>query len=510
MFTEYPLPAGSLPANNITSADGNLWFTGPAQGSGEFGYVTPAGVPTVYHAGPGGLGPYQVTSDSSGDIWMNFDYHMVKSTTSGQTTPYLVPNLVSGAGRQVGGITQGPDGNAWFTVNGAATPMVGKITAAGKITEYPTGVANAPSDSITAGPDGNLWYLASSGNGIVKVTTTGAFTEYSFSSSAAAVDRRVGGITAGPDGNVWFVETVLLNGSGELEVGKVTPSGQITEYPLRPGPDPLSSGGGITSDDGSLYIRENNQVGVVTPSASGAPTFNQFQNPDTSAFDTNNAHDITVGPDGNIWYTQQTPSAIVKFSVDVTTPTPTPTPAPAPAPTTTLTPTPAPTVTPTSPTPTPTPAPATTPTPAPAQTLDPPRINAVTTLHKRGRVQAIQLIFDPSIPGTAYDPLNVANAENVNNYQLITVGRPKRSRTIIVQSVPLASATYSHATLLPASATYGPFEVVTLTLSQPMPRRQPMQLTVVSSPSAIAGVDGLALDGTGSGQPGGNYVVNLD
>jgi hypothetical protein len=133
----------------------------------------------------------------------------------------------------------------------------------------------------------------------------------------------------------------------------------------------------------------------------------------------------------------------------------------------------------------------------------------VTTIRKHGRVGAIQLIFDPSIPGMLYDTLNVTNADNVSNYELVAMVRPKRSRTIVVQSVPLASATYSHMTL-PASATYGPFEVVTLTPSQPVPVGQKMQLTVFSSPSAIAGVDGLALDGTASGQPGGNYVVNLD
>jgi virginiamycin B lyase len=506
-FTEYPLPSGSLPANNITSADGNLWFTGPAQGSGEFGYTTPAGVATIFHAGPGGLGPYQITSDSAGDIWMNFDVHMVMvtSTTSGQTKGYLVPNLVSGGGRQVGGITEGPDGNVWFTVNGAATPMVGKITPAGKITEYPTGFANAPSDAITTGPDGNLWYLASSGDGIVKVTTAGVMTEYPFSSSAAAVDRHTGGIAAGPDGNVWFLETVLSGGSGELEVGKVTPAGQITEYPLRKSADPLPSGGGITTGgDGNLYIRENNQVGVVTPSSSGAPTFNQFQNPDTNAFDTINAEDITRGPDGNIWYTQQTPSAIVKFATNVTTPPPTATPTPTTTPITTPTPTPI-----TAPTPAPTPIATPTPTPTPAPTYAPPRINSVTTIRKHGRVQAIQLIFDPSIPGMLYDPLNVTNADNVSNYQLVAMVRPKRSRTIVVQPVALATASYSHATL-PASATYGPFEVVTLTLSQPVPQGQRMQLTVFSSASGIEGVDGLPLDGTEDGEPGGNYVANLD
>src|SRR5262245_9987926 len=37
------------------------------------------------------------------------------------------------------------------------------------------------------------------------------------------------GIPAGPDGNVWFTESYGVNG---LKIGRITPSGAITEYPL--------------------------------------------------------------------------------------------------------------------------------------------------------------------------------------------------------------------------------------------------------------------------------------
>ncbi len=323
---------------------------------------------------------------------------------------------------------------------------------------------------------------------------------YTFSDTSASLNRQLDGIAAGPDGNVWFVETVTMNGAGVLEIGKITPSGTITEYPLTSTTNPLPNGGGLTTgSDGNLYLTENDEIGQVIPSSSGAPTFNQLPNPNGGSLTAQN-QDITKGPDGNIWYTQQSPQAIVKLSTAVASPTPTPTPSPTPTPTPILT--------------NPTPTPTTTTTPAPTtpatQSFAPPRINALTTVHKHNHITAIHLIFQPKSPSSLLpnDPLNVANATQVSNYQLVAMGRAKKSHTVIVQPVALASATYSHVTLA-ASATYGPFEEVTLTLSQPIPQSQRLQLTVFSSTSAIDGIHGIPLDGDDDGQPGGNYVGNL-
>ena len=54
--------------------------------------------------------------------------------------------------------TEGADGNLWFTEIGDPG-QIGRITPAGVITEFATGLTNnsAP-DQIVAGPDGNLWF----------------------------------------------------------------------------------------------------------------------------------------------------------------------------------------------------------------------------------------------------------------------------------------------------------------------------------------------------------------
>jgi streptogramin lyase len=99
------------------------------------------------------------------------------------------------------------------------------------------------------------------------------------------------GITAGPDGNLWFTE----NGGG---IGRITPAGQITEFPI-PGSGTNNSPSDITAGpDGNLWFtqRRVNQIGRMTP----AGTVTEFPLPTP-----NNAPDkITAGPDGNLWFTE--------------------------------------------------------------------------------------------------------------------------------------------------------------------------------------------------------------
>ena len=130
---------------------------------------------------------------------------------------------------------------------------------------------------MTKGADGKLWFTTLQGVG--NFTTTGVFTGYSIGGTTAF--HQPYDITVGPDGNVWFLEIVQPNGlystPANLEIGKISPAGQISEYPLindltnTTASDLLSSGGGLTTGrNGNLYLTENNQIGQVTLSVSGA------------------------------------------------------------------------------------------------------------------------------------------------------------------------------------------------------------------------------------------------
>jgi streptogramin lyase len=92
----------------------------------------------------------------------------------------------------------------------------------------------------TTGPDGNLWFTASGPNQVGKMTPEGAVTTYPLLSAHAFPT----GITSGPDGNLWFLETDAEN------IARVTPSGSIAEYPA----DGVSFFGIITGPDGNLWF----------------------------------------------------------------------------------------------------------------------------------------------------------------------------------------------------------------------------------------------------------------
>jgi virginiamycin B lyase len=58
------------------------------------------------------------------------------------------------------GIAAGPvDGTLWFTERTAN--KIGRITAAGVITEYAIPTANSEPYAITAGTDGTIWFTES-------------------------------------------------------------------------------------------------------------------------------------------------------------------------------------------------------------------------------------------------------------------------------------------------------------------------------------------------------------
>jgi virginiamycin B lyase len=65
------------------------------------------------------------------------------------------------------------------------------------VTEFTVPTASSGVQRITTGPDQKLWLTEFSAGKIAKVTTAGAFTEYSLGSTHAPFD-----IVSGPDGNL--------------------------------------------------------------------------------------------------------------------------------------------------------------------------------------------------------------------------------------------------------------------------------------------------------------------
>jgi virginiamycin B lyase len=126
-------------------------------------------------------------------------------------------------------------------------------------------------------------------------------------------------VAAGPDGNLCFTERGTIAAPGN-KVGRITPEGVITEWTLpNPGSRPL----GITAGpDGNVWFAEQsgNRIGRIDP-ATGTITEFPLPNPNSQPWE------ITGGPDGNVWFTEFTGNRIGRITpegviAELTVPTP--------------------------------------------------------------------------------------------------------------------------------------------------------------------------------------------
>jgi len=264
VVTEFPVPgATSGPGRIVAGPDGNLWFTGPyAQ---QIGRMTTDGVATIFPTGAPGT-PIDIAVGGDGNLWfILYDSDSIgRITTSGVVTMFPKP-VTSASSRDAAGvaqygtpptaITDGPDGNLWFTERNG---QIGRMTTAGVVTMFdgPSGDCGlVPDESchvpldITTGPDGNLWFTESHGF-IGRMTTDGVITEF------ATGDEGAFRIAAGVDDDLWFIAFEPLAPGASL------PNGRIRHITTD----------GVVGDCG----------GTET---SGPPT------------------DIAIGPDRNLWFT---------------------------------------------------------------------------------------------------------------------------------------------------------------------------------------------------------------
>src|SRR5207247_1700618 len=124
-------------------------------------------------------------------------------------------------------ITTGPDGNLWFTEQQG---QIGHMTLAGKVSEFslpshqylagpnptkePAGSAQGEPLAITAGPDGNLWFTEFQYGGtgkIGRITTAGKISDFPLPTSGNGPTS----ITFGTDHTLWFIEVEVADPYGK-------------------------------------------------------------------------------------------------------------------------------------------------------------------------------------------------------------------------------------------------------------------------------------------------------
>ena len=187
--------------------------------------------------------------------------------------------------RSVKTIAKGSDGNMWFLEK----RKVGRITPAGEITEFDSGIGQGGAlESIAIGPDGNVWVVG--GGEIRKMSPTGASVGFRDGISGDAYLRDV---VAGSDGNIWFTD------QKNSYLGKITPAGLVSLYDKGMGKNAAPSVI-ATGSDGNVWFFEEGagKIGKITPSG----VITEYPLPEKQNNDIY-IQAMASGPDGNIWFT---------------------------------------------------------------------------------------------------------------------------------------------------------------------------------------------------------------
>ena len=235
--------------------------------------------------------PFDITRGADGNLWFTeFDGDKIgRVTAAGVVTEFAVPT--PGAGPYM--IAPGADGAIWFTEYYGG--KIGRVAPDGVVTEYPLSGANASPTGIAAGPDGAIWVAAYPAD-IYRVVSNGVMTHFSLPQPSPVPLA----ITAGPDGALWFTydsEFTSVDRDGDNQIGRITLAGEVSEFSL---PTTFSNLDAITSGSGSaIWFADyaNDVIGSITPSGA------IHEYPANSPY--NALNDLTTGPDSAIWFTRQ-------------------------------------------------------------------------------------------------------------------------------------------------------------------------------------------------------------
>ncbi len=194
-----------------------------------------------------------------------------------------------------------PAVRAWRSLAlGIATALGGAADGVAQLfTEYPVPTASSQLRGITKGADGNIWFTEQLGKKIGRITPQGVITEFPVSEAGSHPSSPLA-ITAGPDGNLWVADFQSID--------KVTTSGTITRYFDLPSPS--LTGNGITSGpDGNVWFilnaSDHDRIGRIKPNGDMV---------EFPVLDTIQLQEITAGPDGNLWFTDPLGKQIGKMT----------------------------------------------------------------------------------------------------------------------------------------------------------------------------------------------------
>jgi virginiamycin B lyase len=245
--------------------DGALWFLGEVRGPSRrhpfstnlFRLTTNGKLNSYLIGGPYPSDtrpsiPFDIASGIDGKVWFT-----IGSVVSSQPGCYYGSASMHGVpGPHAAlcysdGVTTGPDGNMWVAlgspVPGDGAAIISYSPRAKAVRSFKLPLSSNP-EGIATGPDDNLWITLDGLNAIMRLTTAGKRTTYllPFKRALGSWGPLGARIVSGSNA-MWFVEAPANN------IGRISMSGQITEYPI-PTPDSGATGLAISSSCGSYGV----------------------------------------------------------------------------------------------------------------------------------------------------------------------------------------------------------------------------------------------------------------
>jgi streptogramin lyase len=284
--TEIRLPRTD-PQRLALGGDGSIWATGAY---GDVIRLDPSGHVHTY-----GIGADEYATDlvfgPDGAIWVAAYDRIVRLDNAGNRRSWPV----GGSGLAESITSAG--GALWFA-NSGNPGRIERLGTDGSIQSFKVAGPrkNLLMPGIAASQDGQLWFTQAGyprdpPDGIGRMTTDG------HSSSRALTRRRANPtrIAAGPDGGIWFTER------DAHAIGRIAPSGTLTEFPLTTGLSPYDIKAG---SDEALWFTADSCIGRITTSG------------DVTAWPVHGAGrllGIVAAPDGSIWAADDMKGALWHF-----------------------------------------------------------------------------------------------------------------------------------------------------------------------------------------------------
>ncbi len=225
----------------------------------------------------------------------------------------LVAFLLSAAGCAGGGSHAV---SSAIGADSASVPSVSRIpqvVQTGKVpinwTQFTDIAGFSNSYAVAVGPDKNIW-LGNSSGGLMQVQMSGKMklVPLSYVCSGTSSCNYVSGygVAIGKD-NAFYLGGTNYDYNNKLYVaGVATTAGKLTVHDI-PSGDYIQNGGLTLGPDGNVWFTEQAHIGKIT--TGGKITEYTYPSGATS----NSYGDVAVGPDGNVWFTEYNNTIVGKI-----------------------------------------------------------------------------------------------------------------------------------------------------------------------------------------------------